>query len=194
MPTLDAASMGQALVLDPTASLSADIASPGPDAGILAGKRIGIRLDQIWRAWDWISELWAEKLRAEGASVTFWRSCGRSGEEGERMDRELQEFLATIDIAIVGLANCGSCTGWTVRDAIAAANAGLPTTAIATANFETFARTIARRGGRSGLRLHVLPYPLNERLHEDVMAIGEAYFESLLGVMGARRAIIERAA
>jgi hypothetical protein len=102
------------------------------------------------------------------------------------MDRELRAFLKTIDVAIVGLANCGSCTGWTVRDAITFANAGLPTTAIATANFEEFAKTIAARGGRSGLRVHVLPYPLNELSQDEVAAIGEAYFDTLLATMGAR--------
>jgi hypothetical protein len=182
------------MVLDPTAMRDDDIASPGPDADVLVGKRIGFRLDRMWRSWDWISELWADKFRAAGASVSFWRSGGRSGDEGERMERELKEFLTTIDVAIVGLANCGSCTGWTVRDAITAANAGLPTTAIATANFESFAHEIAYRGGRSGLRVHVLPYPLNERLRDDVTAIGEAHFNSLLDTMGARLSVKDHAA
>jgi hypothetical protein len=181
-------------VLDPTATRMDDIANPGPDAGVLTGKRIGIRVDQIWRAWDWIGEQWADKFRAAGASVSFWRSCGRSGEEGERMDRELKHWLSTIDIAIVGLANCGSCTGWTVRDAIASANAGLPTIAVATKNFESFAHTLAARGGRSGLRVHVLPYPLNELARDEVTAIGEAYFGALLETMGARLTPGERAA
>ena len=105
-------------VLDPTASRDDDIASPGPDAGAIAGRRIGIRLDQIWRAWDWIAQDWAARLEAAGAEVSFWRSCGRSGEEGARMERELAAWLGTIDMAIIGLANCGSCTGWTVRDAM----------------------------------------------------------------------------
>ncbi|MFT4046653.1 MAG: hypothetical protein QM661_08155 [Solimonas sp.] len=163
-----------------------DIASPGPDAGPLTGKCVGFRLDRMWRAWDWISELWAERFRAAGAEVSFWRSGGRSGDEGERMEQSYKEFLATIDVAVVGLANCGSCTGWTVRDAITAANAGLPTTAIATKNFEVFAHEIATRGGRSGLRVHVLPYPLNERLRDEVVAIGDAHFESVLRTMGAQ--------
>ena len=182
------------MVLDPTATRDDDVATPGPDAGLLVGKRIGIRLDRMWRAWDWISESWAEKFRAAGASVSFWRSGGRSGDEGVRMERELREFLSTIDVAIVGLANCGSCTGWTVRDAITAASGGLPTTAVATANFETFAHEIARRGGRSGLRVHVLPYPLNERVRGDVMPIGEAHFHPLLQTMGARLAARDNAA
>jgi hypothetical protein len=173
------------MVLDPTAARLDDNASPGPDAGLLAGKRIGFRLDRMWRSWDWISDMWAERLRAAGAEVSFWRSAGRTGEEGERCEKEYQAFLASIDVAVVGLANCGSCTGWTVRDAITAANSGLPTTAIATKNFEAFAHEIAARGGRSGLRVHVLPYPLNEQRREDVLPVGEQHYLPVLATMGA---------
>jgi hypothetical protein len=60
-----------------------------------------------------------------------------------------------------------------------------PTTAIATKNFEDFAHVLAARGGRSGLRVHVLPYPLNELSREKVEPVAEAYFEGLLSVMGA---------
>ncbi len=186
--------MANIKVLDPTAKRMDDNASPGPDAGALTGKRIGFRLDQIWRCWDWISENWADKLRALGADVTIWRSTNRSGEEGEEQERSLQEWLSTIDIAIAGLANCGSCTGWTVRDAIAAANAGLPTTVIATRNFEAFAHELLTRGGRSGLRVHVLPYPLNELSRDEVVPVAEAYFDGLLTIMGANPAGQEQAA
>lgn len=181
-------------VLDPTARRLNDNASPGPDAGVLAAKRIGFRLDQIWRCWDWISSHWEQKFRAAGAEVTYWRSTNRSGEEGEEQNRSLQEWLETIDIAVVGLANCGSCTGWTVRDAIAAADAGLPTVAIATRNFEDFAHELAARGGRSGLRVHVLPYPLNELSRAEVDPVAEAYFAGLLKVMGATLTAQESAA
>ena len=179
--------MAKGFVLDPTTARADDITSSGPDAGPLAGKVIGIRVDQMWRAWDWISEIWAEEFKKAGAAdVKFWRSCGRSGEEGEKMDRELRTFLASIDIAVVGLANCGSCTGWTVHDSLAAASAGLPTVAIATANFEEFAKTIAARGGRSGLRIHVLPYPLNERFREEVDPVAHEHFRRLIVTMGAQ--------
>jgi hypothetical protein len=186
--------MAQGLILDPTITRDDDNPSPGPDAGLLAGKRIGVRLDNIWRAWDWIAELWAERFRAAGAEVSFWRCYGRSGEEGDRMERELKAFLETIDVAVVGLANCGSCTGWTIRDAITAANAGLPTVAVATRNFETFAHTMARRGGRSGLRVHVLPYPLNEQERGYVTEVAETHFDGLLAAMGASLAAREHAA
>jgi len=186
--------MSKGIVLDPTSVRSDDIDSPGPDAGVLAGKRIGFRVDRMWRAWDWISEQWAKKFREAGAEVSFWRSAGRSGEEGERCAREYAEFIASIDVAVVGLANCGSCTSWTVRDAITAANAGLPTVAVATKNFETFAHEIAARGGRSGLRVHVLPYPLNEQRKDDVLPVGEAHFLPMLETMGAQLKVEENAA
>jgi hypothetical protein len=181
-------------ILDPTAQRMDDNASPGPDAGLLAGKRIGFRLDQIWRCWDWISENWAQKFEAAGATVTTWRSTNRSGEEGEEQARSLEAWLKTVDIVVSGLANCGSCTGWTIRDAIAAANSGVPTVAVATRNFEDFAHELAARGGRSGLRVHVLPYPLNELSRDEVEPVAEAYFDGLLGAMGASLTAREQAA
>lgn len=186
--------MADLIVLDPTATRDDNDASPGPDAGPLRGRRIGFRLDRMWRAWDWISELWAEEFRAEGAEVMFWRSGGRSGAEGDRHECDYAEFLSSIDIAVVGLANCGSCTGWTVRDAITAARTGIPTCAVATANFEQFAHEIAARGGRSGLRVHVLPYPLNEQRREDVLEIGKSHYLPMLKTMGARLVSREAAA
>ena len=47
--------------------------------------------------------------------------------------------------------------------------------------------------GRSGLRVHVLPYPLNELARDEVLAIGEAHFGSVLKTMGVQRAVREAA-
>jgi len=187
--------MATSNVLDPTAVRTGDIASPGPDAGPLAGKTVGFRLDEIWRAWDWIADIWAEEFRRAGATVKFWRSNqGRTGAEGERMARELDEFLNSIDIAVVGLGNCGSCTGWTIRDALAAADKGLPTTAVCTEVFEELGRNLARRGGRSGLRIHILPYPLNEKLKEEVDPVAYEHLSGMLRTMGAQLTTLMEAA
>ncbi len=187
--------MAIANVLDPTALRADDITTPGPDAGPLAGRTVGIRLDEIWRAWDWVSELWAAEFRAAGAEVVFWRSSqGRTGAEGEKVALALEEFLDRIDIALVGLANCGSCTGWTVHDALAAAVRGLPTTAVCTDNFTELAQNLARRGGHSGLRLHVLPYPLNEQQRGDVDAVARTHLAGVLQTMGASLETLAEAA
>jgi hypothetical protein len=179
------------LVLDPTAVRLDDITSPGSDAGALAGKIIGIRVDEMWRAWDWIAEIWAEEFRNAGATVKFWRSSGRTGAEGDRAAKSLDEFLDSIDVAVVGLGNCGSCTGWTIRDALAAAAKGLPTTAVCTYNFKELGRNLAERGGRSGLRIHVLPYPLNEKLESEVSIVAHEHLPKVLNTMGARLPVLE---
>lgn len=173
-------------ILDPTGTRDDDNPESGPAIGGLAGKTVGFRVDIMWRAWDWVSEVWAAELRKAGAEVVYWRSHqGRTGEPGEQLQREMDSFLDAIDVAIVGLGNCGSCTGWTVHDAIAAANRGIPTIAVVTANFELLAESLARRGGRSGLRVYVLPYPLNEQLEDDVKATGREHFPLMLDQLRA---------
>jgi len=174
-------------VLDPSAALAEDITSSGPKAGSLEGKTIGIRVDEIWRCWDWITELWEKEFRAQGADVKYWRcSQGRTGEEGARIAASLDEFLGSIDIALVGLANCGSCTGWTIRDSITAASKALPTTAVCTENFVELSQALSRRGGRSGLRLHILPYPLNECEREEVEAVARDHIDGIMETMGVQ--------
>ncbi len=179
-------------VLNPTAQNLADVTSPGPDVGNLKGKVVGFRLDIMWRAWDTVSEVWAEAFKSAGAAkVVFWRAGGRTGSEGERMKEELHQFIQSIDVAVFGLANCGSCTGWTIHDALAAADRGLHTVAVATESFDSLAKNLARRAGRSGLRLHVLPYPLNERLEDDVRQIARQHIPLILNTMGA--AVLQKA-
>ncbi|MGF7150219.1 hypothetical protein FHS96_003877 [Sphingomonas zeicaulis] len=182
------------IILDPTASLAHDIADAGAEAGGLAGKRVAIRIDMLWRSWDWVSAVWAEGLRAEGAEVVFWRSCGRTGAEGIAADAEYRALIGRSDLAIVGLGNCGSCTSWTIADALTAAAAGLPTIAVATAHFEGLARNLAKRGGRSGLRLHILPYPLDILSKEQVDDIARDQYRSFLRGFGVRSRLVEQSA
>jgi hypothetical protein len=182
------------MVLDPTAALADDIAEPGPDAGTLQGKRIGFRIDMLWRSWDWVSAVWAERLQAEGAQVSFWRSCGRTGEEGAQAAEEYAAFLAQNDIVVSGLGNCGSCTSWTIADALQAAATGAPTVAVVTAHFEALARALAKRGGRSGLRLEVLPYPLDVLPKAEVDDIARAGYGSFLRTLGVRGGLAQQSA
>jgi hypothetical protein len=92
-------------VLDPTASPPDISTDPGPEAGPLAGKRLGIRFDQTWQSFITATAEWAQCLEASGAQLRWWNAGSRVGEEGERTRRELQEFVASVDVAIVGLGN-----------------------------------------------------------------------------------------
>jgi len=54
-----------------------------------------------------------------------------------------------------------------------------------TAEFESLAHTMAANAGRSGLRVHVLPYPLESRPEDEVREIARDHWERLLETLGA---------
>jgi hypothetical protein len=56
---------------------------------------------------------------------------------------------------------------------------------VVTAEFESLAHTMAANAGRAGLRVHVLPYPLESRTEADVRAIARDHWPALLGTIGA---------
>jgi hypothetical protein len=175
------------VVLDPTGVLpDYGVADPGPAAGPLAGKTVAIRMDILWKSFDWTVEEWRKRLEAAGATVRTWRRVqGLVGDDYEQAQAEYEKMLTGADVAISGLANCGSCTSWSVRDALTASFRGLPTAAVATAHFEPLARLLARDGGHPGMRVAVLPYPYDTLPEDDVRAAARDAFPRLLEALGA---------
>jgi len=92
-------------VLDPTAAPPDVDSDPGPGAGQLRGRKIGIRHDTAWRSFGWVIDEWGRELTKAGADVQVWVAGNRVGEEGERTFQELEEFSDRADVAIVGLGN-----------------------------------------------------------------------------------------
>lgn len=92
-------------MLDPTAAAPGVDAGPGPVAGPLAGKVVGIRFDRTWRSFEWVMEEWRRELEAAGATVRTWCAGNRIGEQGEVTERELRGFADQVDVAVVGLGN-----------------------------------------------------------------------------------------
>jgi len=68
---------------------------------------------------------------------------------------------------------------------VAVAAQGATAVAVVTAEFEALAHTMAANAGRPGLRVHVLPYPLETRREAEVRAIARTAFPSVLQTMGA---------
>jgi len=97
--------MARITILDPTATPPEVTPDPGPDAGSLAGRLIGLRTDETWHSWEWVLDEWKQSLDAAGAQVRVWNAGNRIGEEGEQTFRELDDFAAEVDVAIVGLGN-----------------------------------------------------------------------------------------
>lgn len=173
-------------VLDPTAEIGAGNLDPGPDAGPLGGRAVGFRVDVLWQSWDWVVDEWTDALEQAGVTVRSWRRVqGLSGADGAEADEAYARFLTGVDVAIVGLGNCGSCTSWTIKDAVDAATSGLPTVAVVTEQFAGLADTLATRYGRAGLRVHVLPFPLQTRPEDEVRTIARDALPTLLSRIGA---------
>jgi hypothetical protein len=97
--------MGRITVLDPTAAPPDVDQDPGPEAGALAGRVVGIRYDTAWRSFEWAIDEWSASLAAAGADVRMWCAGSRVGEEAVRTFSELDDFADSVEIAIVGLGN-----------------------------------------------------------------------------------------
>ena len=61
---------------------------------------------------------------------------------------------------------------------------GKAAVAVVTQEFESLAHTMAANAGRSGLRVFVLPYPLESRPEEEVRSIARERYRSLLRTLG----------
>ena len=72
-----------------------------------------------------------------------------------------------------------------MHDAVVVAEEGKTAVAVATQEFEELARTMAANAGRPGLRLLVLPYPLDTRSEAEVRAIARDLWPAALAALGA---------
>ncbi len=97
--------MARIRILDPVAAPPQVDPDPGPPAGTLAGKVVGVRFDHAWHSYEWVLQEWIPLLEAAGATVRPWVAGNRIGEGGDQTFAELAEFAAEVDIGIVGLGN-----------------------------------------------------------------------------------------
>jgi hypothetical protein len=73
--------------------------------GPIAGKTVGLRLDQAWRSYIAIVDVWEDLLVADGAIPKLLWVGERVGSEGEKTRADLEEWSRLIDIGVVGLGN-----------------------------------------------------------------------------------------
>lgn len=97
--------MARITVLDPTAPPPDVDPDPGPDAGSLRGRIVGIRYDTAWKSFEWVVDEWERELARAGAEVRRWCAGNRIGDQGARTRAELDSFAEDVDIAVVGLGN-----------------------------------------------------------------------------------------
>ena len=72
-----------------------------------------------------------------------------------------------------------------MHDTVAVAGGGKTAVAVVTAEFEVLAQTMAANAGRPGMRVHVLPYPLESLPEDEVRAIAREHWPQVLQTLGA---------
>lgn len=144
---------------------------PGPPPGILApsppslaGLRIAV-LDNGKPNVDVVMTAAADALAARtGATVSLVTKKGPLGLSANAAipaaEDRFELVLAESDVVITGAADCGSCTAYSVVDAIALERAGKPTVVTTTTQFQPVAKTLSSSFGAPETRLLVLPHPI----------------------------------
>jgi hypothetical protein len=79
----------------------------------------------------------------------------RDLDEGERT-----ALTQGADVVLAAIGDCGSCTSYTVHDALALEQLGVPAVAIVTEPFLPLAESLAASLGTPALRIVAIPHPL----------------------------------
>jgi hypothetical protein len=147
----------------PDSAPSPEPTSRAPSPRSLSGLRIAV-LDNGKPNADVVMMAAAEALAARtGAIISLVTKKGPQGLSANAaipvaQDR-FERVCAEADIVITGAADCGSCTAYSVHDAIALEKAGKPTVVTTTTQFQKVATTLSASFGAPNTRLLVLPHP-----------------------------------
>ena len=169
----------------PTAKPAGDVSAPAFTLDRpVRGLTIGIRADRAWRSWQLISSIWADRLQRDGAATIEVETGAQMGQPGADDRKEIEELAGVADAAIVGLGTCGSCTTFTVKDAVTFEDHSKPVVAIVCEEFVVHGRNVATHLGHGDLKILVLPYPLEARPEDELRAIADEYYPAVLELLG----------
>ena len=72
------------------------------------------------------------------------------------------------DLCILALGDCGSCTTWTILDAIRLEKLGISTISICSSKFVDFAKLLAESNGAKNLKILSIEHPIAGQKNSDV--------------------------
>ena len=153
--------------------------------GPLQGLKVGLRHEGSWRSWMLIVSVWEDLLRADGAIPVVLHTGERVGDEGVKTRAMVEAWAAEVDCAVSGLGTCGSCTSWSVADAVSAEAETKPAVVAVCSEFEAHARNMATHLNHPDLKVLVLPYPLEARPEAELREIALEWYPKFLSLIGA---------
>lgn len=163
--------------------------APSPKS--LAGLRIAV-LDNGKPNAGVVMTRVAETLAARvGAKVTLVTKKGPRGESANAAipcaPDIFERVLKEADLVITGAADCGSCTAYSVVDAIALEKAGVPAVVVTTTKFRPIAETLSEQFGLKETRLLVLPHPIGGTERDTLYEWADEGVERVIGVVTTER-------
>jgi hypothetical protein len=178
--------MATVWIRTPTAAAPVEESAPTYRVdGPVRGRRAGIRTDAAWRSWRLIAADWTERLQRDGAAeVATVETHGQVGSTGATDRSHIAQLADAVDFGIVGLGTCGSCTSFAIADAVTLEQHGRPVVAVVTDEFATHGHNMAKHLGHGDLRILVLPYPLEARPAEELLAIAAEAYPQALALLG----------
>lgn len=149
----------------------------------LSGLRIGVLDNGKPNAVTVMSRA-AETLAARtGATVSLVVKKGPGGRSANAAipcaDDIFARLLDECDVVITGAADCGSCTAYSVFDAIALEKAARPAVVVTTTKFAPIAATMSSDFGMPDVRTLVLPHPLGGTDRDTLWSWADAAAERL---------------
>ena len=172
------------LVYLPDSAPGPEMASLAPSPSSLAGLRIAV-LDNGKPNADVVMTRAAKSLAVRtGADVTLVTKKGPQGLSANAAipcaPDIFEQLLAESDVVITGAADCGSCTAYSVTDAIELEKAGKPAVVVTTTKFAPIAETLAASFGLAETRRLVLPHPIGGTDEPTLHAWADAAVDELI--------------
>jgi hypothetical protein len=96
------------------------------------------------------------------------------------------DFLAALEscsAVLTGMADCGSCTSWSLHDAVLLEGKGIPSVLLCTDEFAPLARAESVAKGMGGLPLAVIPHPLADNREPEVRAKAERIVDEVVAIL-----------
>jgi len=165
---------------------TARVTPVSPRLPTVAGRTVGI-INNSWHCMDLVAQeltkaLYARYAVAEVVEVKI--SAAQTVPPGE-----LKHLAAACDAVVIGIGTCGSCSRWVLKDAMDLERLNVPTVSLFTKVFEPLAKAVRRHDGLPGLRLAILPHPLNPLPDEQIRAVAIGAVEEIVGSLTDTEAV-----
>jgi hypothetical protein len=153
-----------ALLVDPTTAPAPQEFVPAATLDTLAGRRVAL-VRNAWPSWHRMAGRLGSLLadRENAATQQYLVPNGSAADP-----QQLSLIAATADAAVVGLANCGSCTAWSHHDAVVLSSLGVPVVLVVTSEFTSLVDALAVS---AGVRLPTVTIETNPETVPDATAL-----------------------